>query len=154
MLSGPRAEGLVARLQHLQDLALLSKFEGALQENHQAAICAAFADPEPLVRWAALSRCPISRPAIEALERATRTYPELAGSLARLRDVVAQSEDGTLGDTDTDDTFELAARAREGAAAGQWKRVARATEAILAQHTWDHEAMFLRGLAYLSLIHI
>jgi hypothetical protein len=42
-------------------------------------------------------------------------------------------------------------RAREGVEAGQWKRVARAMDALLADSPWDDEALHLRGLAHAAM---
>ncbi len=109
--------------------------------------------PEPLVRWEA-ARGLVDRPVAAVAEQfreAVTQFPDLEPDFLRYQARLASAEEGTLFDAPTDDFWTLMARAREGAAKNQWKRVAVAINAALEEFPDQLEALALRAEAHFGL---
>lgn len=119
----------------------------ASPEAHSRSLALLEHDDE-LVRWAALRTLPLTREGLAVVARSAERHPEMQHAYDRLLPFVERAEEGTLNDHDTRDRWELLRRAREGAEAGQWRRVAKAMDVLLEDSPWDDEALHLRALAH------
>jgi hypothetical protein len=139
------------QLRALFDLGLLCEL-GPCDERALAveALAGSLLSEERALRYGAarLLVDVIDRRVEALLAAAAERFPDLAPAHASVREACEAQEDGTLYDGPTDDWWTLEQRAREGAAAGQWKRVAKAADDLLAQDA-DH----IQGLHYRALAH-
>lgn len=148
LLTTPEHPTRVELLRHTYELAGLMWIDEDTRAQAKPLLFARLGDDDELVRWAAVDGLLVDEDAIAPLQQAAAKHAEMGEVLARLQDALAAQREGTLGNADTDDRWELLRRAREGAAAGQWRRVAKAMDVLLADSSWDEEAWFLRGLAH------
>lgn len=144
------AEGPRARARALVDLSVvLFLAPGPEAEAAIEAIGEVLLDDEPVLRYLAALLLDITdRRAEAALAAAVEEHPDLAPTLAAVRARCQAADDGTLYDGPTDRWYELEDRAEAGAAAGQWKRVVKASEDLLAQDAGNRAGLYYRGLAH------
>ena len=132
----------------IQDLLGVTGFDKA---PLLARLCEELVSEDTAFRWAAAhalgSRLEAEVEA--ALGAAADRWPDLAPSHETIRAAREAHREGTLHDTPTDDREELARRAREAVAKGQWVRATKTLEALLAKDEIHAEGLFLRGLLFL-----
>ncbi len=140
----------VRHLNRLDTLLLVNLLE---HEPILRALGSFLMDEEPLVRWAAAVTLETRFDAltVELLAEAAETYADLKPTLQLVQDHLQRSEEGTLFDAPTKDTWVLLQRAREGRQEGQFRRVEQASEALLDEWPSNTEGLFLRAVAYKHL---
>jgi hypothetical protein len=148
ILAAAPAGDTLAKVRHAFAIATVSALAEGELPSATARLVELLSNDEPLVRWATLRVLPLSRETLSVLAEVGTRFPEMLAVRQRLAPHVVAVEEGTLNDYDTDDRDELLRRAREGAAALQWKRVAKAMDALLAESPWDDEALELRAGAH------
>ncbi len=150
LLVAPRDGASRARIRHAFDLSTLVWLGAEGSSDAKQALFAMLRDGEDLVRWAALQAVSanVDREVEAAVGAAAEQHADLRPAHERIRATCDAIEEGTLGDHDTDDRFELLRRAEEGAQAGKWKRVAKAMDLLLADSAWNEEGLYWRGLAH------
>lgn len=139
-----------ARIRAVHRLSTLLLATALPKEPVLDAMGAVLLDDEPLVRWAAarLLQFRADRRTEALLAAAVQRHDDLAPTFERVHQACEEAEDGTLHDGPTDDRHELLRRAREGVEAGQWRRVVRAMDALLAEVPDHEEGLLLRALAH------
>lgn len=145
------ASDTVARLRAAFDLAVLCELgESELRTRAVDAIAPLLLDDDRVLRYAASSLLDgvVDRRVVEHLAASVERHPDLAPALAHARKICEAEEDGTLYDGPTDSWWELMERARAGVDAGQWKRVIKASEALLAEDADHVHGLYYRGLAH------
>lgn len=108
------------------------------------------ADDDRAVRYAVahLISSVVDRGAAALLAAAAERHEDMAPLRDRMRAACDAEADGTLHDGPTDSWWELERRAREGAAAGQWKRVLKAANELLEENETHVAGLYYRGLVY------
>jgi tetratricopeptide (TPR) repeat protein len=150
VLRGPNGEGDRAVIAHAFALGTVAFLVDEAAAEAKRALFGLLLDDREFVRWAALEAVApsVDEEVVDAVAAAAERHAELVPAHARIKSFWVAREDGTLGDHDTDDRYELLSRAREGAQAGKWRRVAKAMDALLAESPWDAEGLYLRALAH------
>lgn len=145
------AEGPIPRLRAAFDLGVFCEL---VPREERARVIEALAplllDEDRALRYAAANLLVdvVDRRLAELLAAAAERHPDLAPTHALVRRACEAEEDGTLYDGPTDSWWELEQRARAGAEAGQWKRVIKASEALLAEDVDHVQGLYYRGLAF------
>lgn len=145
------AEGPIPRLRAAFDLGVFCEL---VPREERARVIEALAplllDEDRALRYAAANLLVdvVDRRLAELLAAAAERHPDLAPTHALVRRACEAEEDGTLYDGPTDSWWELEKRARAGAEAGQWKRVIKASEALLAEDADHVQGLYYRGLAF------
>src|SRR5262249_38176157 len=134
-LQGPKDKSDVSVIVHAFELGTIAYFGDDAAAEAKRALCALLADERDLVRWSALEAVTpsVDQEVVDAVAAAAERHAELRPAHERINAFFVAREDGTLGDHDTDDRFELLSRAREGARDQKWRRVAKAMDALLAE---------------------
>lgn len=148
-LSG--ATSAIDRVRAMHDVAILAELAPCDERTRMLDLVAAhLVSDDRALRYLAAEvvSLAIDRHGAELLARASESFPDLAPARDLVLRMCEAEADGTLGDAPTDDWWELEQRARAGAAAGQWKRVVAASEALLASSADHVQGLYYRGLAH------
>jgi tetratricopeptide (TPR) repeat protein len=145
------ASSSLGRVTAASDLGALV-FLASSPENDQAvaALGRALLDDDRAVRYTAARVLgeQMNRPVLSLYTAAAERHPDLRPVRDFARETCEAAEAGTLYDGPTDSWWKLEQRAREGVEKGQWKRVAKAADDLLAQSADNAKGLYYRGLAY------
>jgi tetratricopeptide (TPR) repeat protein len=145
------AQSPASRLHALSDVAVLCDLRASNERVRGVeAVGAELLSQVPCVRYLAaeiIGAVPDAR-ALALLEAAVGHHEDLAPARDRMAELLAWEADGTLRDGPTDDWYELERRAEQGIQQGQWKRVEKAADDLLAQDPDHVRGLHYRGRAY------